>query len=218
MSEGPSWTSPCRRFQDRSRTAFRRLRYPGPAQGKRLNSRRSRRFCCGRLQTLLQHCDRCMYEIGNRPRGAHEHLSGRFEGPYSEEILDCVLACLSDAEKTYWQRLRDGPGDTLHEEIVPVFLAFEVTLRRSRLEELSAARSTRSEMRERSDEKTISLRIERGPRTPLPSTRYSEVPSSGSRSRTLSRSSYRRHRRPLHQQDRGAVAMEPHPHHDTGHA
>jgi hypothetical protein len=65
-------------------------------------------------------------------------LSDLFEGPSTEEILECVLPCLSEGDKTYWESLRDGPGDTLHQETVPVFLAFEVTLRRAGLEELSA--------------------------------------------------------------------------------
>ena len=67
------------------------------------------------------------------------HLSDLFEGPSNEEILECVLPCLSEADRTYWQGLRDGPGDTLHQGIIPVFLAFEVTLRRAGIEELSAA-------------------------------------------------------------------------------
>ena len=67
------------------------------------------------------------------------HFSDLFEGPSDEEILKCVLPCLSEVDKTYWESLRDGPGDTLHQEIVPVFLAFEVTLRRAGLDELSAA-------------------------------------------------------------------------------
>jgi hypothetical protein len=67
------------------------------------------------------------------------HLSDLFEGPSNEEILECVLPCLSEVDKAYWEGLRDGPGDTLHQEIVPVFLAFEVTLRRAGVEELSAA-------------------------------------------------------------------------------
>jgi len=66
-------------------------------------------------------------------------LSDLFQGPSNEEILECILPCLSEDDKTYWEGLRDGPGDTLHQEIVPVFLAFEVTLRRAGLEELSAA-------------------------------------------------------------------------------
>ena len=85
-----------------------------------------RRIACMRLETDLE-------GITGR------HLSGLFEGPSNEEILECVLPCLSDADKTYWEGLRDGPGDTLHEEIIPVFLVFEVTLRRAGLEELSAA-------------------------------------------------------------------------------
>ena len=67
-----------------------------------------------------------------------EHLSDLFGGPSDEEILECVLPCLSDVDKSYWEGLRDGPGDTLHEQIVPVFLAFDATLRRAGIEELSA--------------------------------------------------------------------------------
>jgi hypothetical protein len=65
-------------------------------------------------------------------------LSHLFEGPSNEEILECVLPGLPEIEKAYWKGLRDGPGDTLHNEIVPVFLAFEVTFRRAGLEELAA--------------------------------------------------------------------------------
>ena len=48
-------------------------------------------------------------------------LSNLFEGPHNEEILECVLPCLFEADKAYWQRLRNGPGDSLHKELVPVF-------------------------------------------------------------------------------------------------
>ncbi|WP_263377452.1 hypothetical protein [Granulicella paludicola] len=65
-------------------------------------------------------------------------LSRVFEGASNEEILECVLPCLPDIEKTYWKSLRDRSGDTLHNEIVPIFLAFEVTFRRAGLEEISA--------------------------------------------------------------------------------
>ena len=65
------------------------------------------------------------------------HLTDLFEGPHNEEILDCVLPCLSDTSKAYWEGLRNGPGDTLHEAIVPVFLAFDVKLRRAGITELS---------------------------------------------------------------------------------
>jgi hypothetical protein len=65
------------------------------------------------------------------------HLTELFEGPHNEEILDCVLPCLSDTAKAYWEGLRNGPGDTLHEAIVPVFLAFDVKLRRAGITELS---------------------------------------------------------------------------------
>jgi len=64
-------------------------------------------------------------------------LSELFEGPSNDEILECVLPCLSDTDKAYWSGLRDGPDDPRHQEIVSVFLAFEVTLRRAGLEELS---------------------------------------------------------------------------------
>jgi hypothetical protein len=67
------------------------------------------------------------------------HFSDLFEGPSDDQILECVLPCLSPADTTYWERLRDRPGDTLHQEIATVFLAFEVILRRAGLEELSAA-------------------------------------------------------------------------------
>jgi hypothetical protein len=66
------------------------------------------------------------------------HLSDLFDGPTDEEILECVLTCLSEADKSYWEGLRDGPGDTLHQELMPVFLAFEATLRRAGVEELYA--------------------------------------------------------------------------------
>ncbi|WP_263417844.1 hypothetical protein [Terriglobus albidus] len=68
-----------------------------------------------------------------------EHLSELFEGPSSEEILECVLPCLSDVDKAYWSGLGDGlDDDPRHDEIVSVFLTFKVTLRRAGLEELSA--------------------------------------------------------------------------------
>jgi hypothetical protein len=67
------------------------------------------------------------------------HLTELFSGPAIEEILECVLTSLSEADKSYWEGLSDGPGDTLHEEIMPVFLAFDVTLRRAGVEELYAA-------------------------------------------------------------------------------
>jgi hypothetical protein len=66
------------------------------------------------------------------------HLSDLFDGPSIEEVLECVLPCLSEADKSYWEGLKDGPGDTLHHEIMPVFLAFEATLRRAGVEELYA--------------------------------------------------------------------------------
>jgi hypothetical protein len=65
------------------------------------------------------------------------HIEGLFQGPDNTEILDCVLKGLSGSEYAYWDALRDGPGDTLHDAIVPVFLAFEVTLHRAGVEERS---------------------------------------------------------------------------------
>jgi len=67
------------------------------------------------------------------------HLTNLFQGPGNEEILDCVLPCLADTARAYWEGLRGGPGDTLHEAIVPVFLAFDVKLRRAGITELSDA-------------------------------------------------------------------------------
>jgi hypothetical protein len=64
-------------------------------------------------------------------------LANLFEGPGNDEILDCVLPCLSDLAKAYWEGLRNGPGDSLHEAIVPVFLAFDVKLRRAGITERS---------------------------------------------------------------------------------
>jgi hypothetical protein len=58
-----------------------------------------------------------------------QHLTGLFDGPSTEEILECVLPCLSDEDKAYWKTLRDGPNDTLHEAFMPVFLAFKARLR-----------------------------------------------------------------------------------------
>jgi len=63
------------------------------------------------------------------------HLGGLFDGPSVEDILACVLPCLPEGDQTYWEGLKDGPGDMLHQEIVPVLLAFEVTLQRAEIEE-----------------------------------------------------------------------------------
>jgi len=64
------------------------------------------------------------------------HLSDLFVGPSDEEILETILPCLSSADRTYWQGLSEGPGDSLLQEIMPVFLAFEATVRRAGIEEL----------------------------------------------------------------------------------
>jgi hypothetical protein len=65
------------------------------------------------------------------------HLTNLFRGPDNEDILDCVLPCLSDNDKAYWRGLLGEPGDALHEAIVPVFLAFEVKLRGAGITEMS---------------------------------------------------------------------------------
>lgn len=65
------------------------------------------------------------------------HLTNLFRGPDNEDILDCVLLCLSHRDKAYWTGLRGEPGDALHEAIVPVFLAFQVKLRRAGITEMS---------------------------------------------------------------------------------
>ena len=67
------------------------------------------------------------------------HLTNLFRGPDNEDILAYVLPCLSDFDKTYWRGLQSEPGDALHEAIVPVFLAFEVKLRRAGITEMSDA-------------------------------------------------------------------------------
>jgi hypothetical protein len=67
------------------------------------------------------------------------HVTDLFQGPDNEDILDCVLPCLLNNDKAYWQSLRGEPGDALHEAIVPVFLAFEVKLRRAGITEMSDA-------------------------------------------------------------------------------
>jgi hypothetical protein len=65
------------------------------------------------------------------------HVEGLFQGLDNTEILGCVLECLTGSEYAYWNALRNGPGDTLHDAIVPVFLAFEVTLHRAGVKERS---------------------------------------------------------------------------------
>ena len=62
------------------------------------------------------------------------HLSGLLDGPDTQEILQCILPCLSQPDRSYWEGLREGPGDTLHVAIMPVFLAFNATLRVARVD------------------------------------------------------------------------------------
>jgi hypothetical protein len=49
------------------------------------------------------------------------HLSDLFSGPAMEDILECVLPFLSESERSYWGELRDGPDDSLHNELMPFF-------------------------------------------------------------------------------------------------
>lgn len=70
-------------------------------------------------------------------RASGNVFEGLFDGPRNEEILECILPCLPESAKAHWRRLRDEPGDALHDNLVPVFLAFEVKLRRAGIRELS---------------------------------------------------------------------------------
>lgn len=65
------------------------------------------------------------------------HFRERYSGPSDRELLDCVLPCLPFHEKSYWESLRRGPGDTLHNEIMPVFFVFEVRLKKTGIEEIA---------------------------------------------------------------------------------
>ena len=66
-------------------------------------------------------------------------LTDRYDGPSDVELLNCVLKCLPEADRPYWQTLMDGPGDTLHNEIMPVFFTFEAVLKRTGIDELSSS-------------------------------------------------------------------------------
>ncbi len=59
-------------------------------------------------------------------------LDNLFQGPSNEDLFDL---CLSDADRGYWETLKAGPGDTLHNQMTPVFLAFNVIFRRAGVEE-----------------------------------------------------------------------------------
>lgn len=65
------------------------------------------------------------------------HFRDRYSGPSDRDLLDIVLPCLPPAEQSYWESLRHGPGDTLHNEIMPVFFVFEVRLTQTGIEEMA---------------------------------------------------------------------------------
>jgi hypothetical protein len=81
----------------------------------------------------------CMALEADFAGASGRHLSDLFSGPSNEELLDCFLASHSESDKTYWEELRDAPEDGLHQELMPVFLAFGLTLRRAGLEDLSTS-------------------------------------------------------------------------------
>ncbi len=64
------------------------------------------------------------------------HFRDRYSGPSVRDLLDIVLPCLQPVEQSYWESLRDGSGDTLHNEIMPVFFVFDVRLKRTGIEEM----------------------------------------------------------------------------------
>ena len=65
------------------------------------------------------------------------HFRDRFSGPSDQELLNTVLPCMPPAEHSYWESLREGPGDCLHNEIMPVFFVFEVRLKKTGIEEIA---------------------------------------------------------------------------------
>ena len=65
------------------------------------------------------------------------HFRDRYSGPSDRDLLDTVLPCLPPAEHSYWESLRRGPGDCLHNEIMPVFFVFEVRLKQTGIEEIA---------------------------------------------------------------------------------
>lgn len=62
------------------------------------------------------------------------HLMDRYTGPSNEELLDCVLPCLPENERPYWEELRTGRSDAVIDELVTVFLVFETRLRGTGIE------------------------------------------------------------------------------------
>jgi hypothetical protein len=68
---------------------------------------------------------------------AGSHLMDKYFGPSNEDILNGVLSCLPESERPYWEGLRSDPGDMLGNEIIPVFFAFEMALKRTGIEDLA---------------------------------------------------------------------------------
>lgn len=65
------------------------------------------------------------------------HFRDRYSGPSDQDLLDAVLPCLPPGQHSYWESLRQGPGDCLHNEIMPVFFVFEVRLKKTGIEEIA---------------------------------------------------------------------------------
>lgn len=65
------------------------------------------------------------------------HFRDRYSGPSDRDLLDTVLPCLPPTQHSYWEALRQGPGDCLHNEIMPVFFTFEVRLKKTGIEEIA---------------------------------------------------------------------------------
>jgi len=65
------------------------------------------------------------------------HFRDRYSRPRDRDLLDTMLPCLPLAEHSYWEALRHGPSDCLHNEIMPVFFTFEVRLKRTGIEEIT---------------------------------------------------------------------------------
>jgi len=63
------------------------------------------------------------------------HLSDLFEGPTNKELLACIWSCLPEGEATYWHGLKAQSEEALVAEVITVFMAFEVTLRRAAIDD-----------------------------------------------------------------------------------
>lgn len=66
-----------------------------------------------------------------------KHFRDKFRGPSNLDLLDAVLSSLPEEERSHWGSLRNAPGDLLHNEITPVFFAFEVRLKKTGIEEIA---------------------------------------------------------------------------------